>query len=49
MMTEQAPTHVNLGDEAARGEWVQPSVNRLVAGNADAGGDTSVDGSGTLS
>lgn len=29
--------------------WVKPEVNRMAGGSAELAGDTSVDGSGTLS
>ena len=49
-MDQQHPEQIDGAVSAApRSEWTRPEVDRLVAGGAEAAGDTSTDGIDTLS
>ena len=48
-MNEEPSLRDSLEEKQPRREWVTPEVHTMIAGDAEFGGDTSVDGSAALS
>ena len=50
MTNEATPDQATISEEdRAPREWVTPTLHRLIAAGAESGGDTSSDGSASLS
>ena len=48
-MDQRQPEQTAEAVSEPRAEWIRPQVDRLLAGGAEAGGDTSTDGIDILS
>jgi hypothetical protein len=48
-MADEPIEQVGVTDREARREWVKPQVHDMIAGDAELGGDTSIDGDPGLS